>query len=140
MVNQITVTISDKNLSRIQELVDLENSISKWTKNKWRERSVEDFIKGAIYQRIEMFDNFDEFYEVFSKGRTNYKNNFKCLTEEISMTQADVASITGINPSTINQIFNNHSQPRMDYFFKIWITLGCPPLYKCLTKETGKNV
>ncbi|WP_405101467.1 helix-turn-helix domain-containing protein [Oceanobacillus sp. FSL H7-0719] len=67
-------------------------------------------------------------------NQIKYHNKFKEIAALKNVSQRDVSRITGINPSNLNQIFNNtnKSNPRLDTFLKIWIVLGCPPLNKCL--------
>lgn len=140
MANLINVTVSDYTLRRINEIIGIENAISKVSKNNWKERDAADFIRGAIMESIDRYDNYDDFKALEDIDDAIVRNNFKQIAEELNMSQAYISQRTGINPSNLSQIFNNRSQPRMDYFFKIWACLKCPPLYKCFQKENGENV
>ncbi len=49
------------------------------------------------------------------------------------------SEITKIEPSNISLIFRNKNQPSLDYFLRIWIALGCPPISDCLYREIAEK-
>jgi transcriptional regulator with XRE-family HTH domain len=51
----------------------------------------------------------------------------------------DLSELTNIHAGNISIILSNRSQPSLDYFLRIWIALGCPPLNQCLYREIDEE-
>lgn len=138
-IPKIEITLKDDTIAKIQSLVDLENFLNRSISNKKRKTyTVEDFIKGAIVLNLDSFNNPESLLYLSGIAEDNrdirYHTRFKEIAKELGISQREISRMTGINPSNLNQIFNNtmKSNPRLDTFIKIWLVLGCPQLQKCI--------
>ncbi len=87
---------------------------------------------------LESFSNTENMMKLAGlndpENHPRYHNRFKEIAADQNVSQRDVVRMTGINQSSVSQIFNNRneSNPRLDTFFKIWVVLKCPPINQCL--------
>jgi hypothetical protein len=51
------------------------------------------------------------------------------------LKQKDISEITQIEQANISYIFSNKNQPSLDYFLRLWVFFGCPPLNEVLYRE-----
>jgi transcriptional regulator with XRE-family HTH domain len=54
--------------------------------------------------------------------------------------QKMLAEKTNIDPANVSIILNNRSQPSLDYFLRLWIALGCPPINECLSRTDDEKI
>lgn len=126
-----------------KEIVDEIQRITEYRKVKSlvynpskKPRSIEEFILGATIHQVEnmqkqnRLSGIEELTKPFS-----IKNKFKEFADFKNITQKMVSEATGIALSNINNIWNNKTQPSLDYFLRLWFVLGCPPFEKILYRE-----
>jgi hypothetical protein len=124
-------------INDIKEYVNYRNKIKKQTDEKF---TSEDFIIGSTYHYLNQIEfgfkisGLDEFGESYK-----LQNRFKELAEERFIDQKTMSNLTMIDPANISYIWRNRNQPSLEYFLRIWIVLGCPPIEKCLFREKAEN-
>ena len=138
-IPKVEIVLKEETIAKIQKLVDLENFLNDNISNENRRvYTVEDFIKGATMLNLNSFSEPKSLLYLSGINEENedirYHTRFKELAKELGISQRTISRITGINPSNLNQIFNNtmKSNPRLDTFIKIWLVLGCPQLQNCI--------
>jgi transcriptional regulator with XRE-family HTH domain len=55
--------------------------------------------------------------------------------EQKGMKQVDIANLTQINKGNLSGILSNRIQPSMDYFLRIWLSLGRPSIDECFYRK-----
>jgi DNA-binding Xre family transcriptional regulator len=99
-------------------------------------RSVQDFAKGCFNHYLKEIRIQEELAGVDDLGKPyRLRNHFKEILKKKGWSQKQLAEATNIDPSNISITLSNRSQPSLDYFLRIWIALGCPPLNECLSRE-----
>ena len=99
-------------------------------------RSIEEFVVGSTILQLESMQKqnrlsgIEELTKPFS-----IKNKLKEFADVKNITQKMVSEATGIALSNINNIWNNKTQPSLDYFLRLWFVFGCPPFEKILYRE-----
>jgi DNA-binding Xre family transcriptional regulator len=133
---KVTVYLSDELYQEIQTLTEYRNKRILFDNQDKKARSIEEFIKGSTVQMVRWIKS-----ESLSAGMDDLgkpyrlKNHFKEIIDKKGWKQKDLSDKTNIDPSNISVILKNKSQPSLDYFLRIWIALGCPPLNECLSRE-----
>jgi hypothetical protein len=124
-VDKINKIVNYKNLKT--ELIHL---------NETQIHTMEDFITGCVNYYMKQLTNREEYAGMDDLGKPyRLKNNFKNLLKSKGWKQKDLADITNIDPANISIILSNRSQPSLDYFLRLWVAFGCPPLNKVLERE-----
>lgn len=101
-----------------------------------RFNTAEDFIIGTVYHYLDQIDNQDVYAGLDDLGKPyRLRNKFKEIAKNKNLSQQQIAEMSNIEPSNISLIFRNKNQPSLDYFLRIWIALGCPPISDCLYRE-----
>lgn len=101
----------------------------------------EEFIKSAInyyIDRLEKIHSYvinEETYKL--NGSLKLKNKIKEYMIVKGLKQKDLSKLTGIDPGALSNILSNRNQPSMDYFLKIWVSLGCPPIEELFHRDTN---
>lgn len=130
------ILLREETFQQIKELIEVSNIKNKTLHKKKRYYTVEDFVVGCVYYYL---DNIEK--EYFTAGYDDLgkpfrlKNRIKEIIDKKGITQARLSEMTGIDPSNISQIVRNKNQPSLDYFLRIWIALGTPPINKILYRE-----
>jgi DNA-binding Xre family transcriptional regulator len=100
-----------------------------------KSRTVEDFAKGCFIHYLKALRTQEELAGIDDLGKPfRLRNHFKEIVQKKGWTQKQLAEATNIDPSNISITLSNRSQPSLDYFLRIWIALGCPPLTECLSR------
>ena len=98
--------------------------------------TVEEFSKGCLNYYLKQLRTQDSLAGIDDLGKPfRLKNRFNELMLKRGLRQIDVSSATEIKPSNINKIFKNENQPSLDYFLRLWVFFGCPPLNDVLYRE-----
>ncbi|WP_299831297.1 helix-turn-helix transcriptional regulator [uncultured Metabacillus sp.] len=126
----------------VHEIEDLIKyfKIRKLLTNKDFSQSHEEFIKSGLYAHIERLKRFHSFtiskdtYKL--KSSSKLKNKIKQFMVEEGLKQKDLSELTEIDPGALSNILSNRNQPSMDYFLRIWVALGCPPIEELFYRDT----
>lgn len=133
---KLEIFLSKNLIEEIHKVVEYRNVKSLIYTPTNKERSVEEFVKGATVHQVRnmqkqnRLSGIEELTKPFS-----IKNKFKEFADFKNITQKMVSEATGIALSNINNIWNNKTQPSLDYFLRLWFVLGCPPFEKILYRE-----
>ncbi|PLR99627.1 helix-turn-helix domain-containing protein [Bacillus sp. T33-2] len=96
-------------------------------------RSIEEFITGCVCHYIKAIKHLYDLSGLDDLGRPyRLQNRIKEYMDKNGVSQAMLAERTGILASNLSPIMKNKNQPSLDYFFRVWIALECPPLNKIL--------
>jgi predicted XRE-type DNA-binding protein len=91
--------------------------------------SIENFIVGCVCYYLRQIKNIDDLSGINDLGKPfQLENKIGQLLEQKRMSQKELSDLTGIAAPNINNFVKNKNQPSLDYFLRIWIALGCPPL------------
>lgn len=97
---------------------------------------VEDVIKAALYDYLTKVYNYNKVASNKELGLPyQVKNRFKEEMQKQNIKSKDLAKITEIPEPNLSKIINNKSQPSLDYFLRIWTTLGCPEITHVVYRE-----
>ena len=130
------IVLSKSTTDEIQKVLTYRNVKSLVYEEDEKTRNIEDFILGSTMrclhdlqkqQRIAGIEQLSKPFEL--------KNRIREYAVERGITQKIISDATGIHTSVINNTWNNKGQPSLDYFFRIWFVLGCPPFEKLLYRE-----
>lgn len=128
---KITIELEGETYRFIQDIKMYENLRHK-LKKEGQFVNEEDIIKSAIYIFINNIQNFykQNIIQVDDELGKPYKlkNRIKEMRKEQGLSQTDLSMLSGIDKSNLSLIENNHNQPAMDYFLRLWIALNCPPI------------
>lgn len=121
-------------INKIVQYKNLKNELIRQNHNQVN--TIEDFITGCVNFYINQIVKREEFAGLDDLGKPfRLRNHFKDILKRKGWNQKHLSDLTNIDPSNISIILSNRSQPSLDYFLRIWITLGCPPLDECLSRE-----
>jgi hypothetical protein len=133
----VPVKLKLKTYSKISKVIQYAN-----LKNEIRDNGipidyeVQEFISGCVNMYLNYIENFEKIAGLDDLGKPyRLKNRFKELMITRKLQQKDISSATQIAPSNISNIFNNESQPSLDYFLRLWVFFGCPPLNEVLYRD-----
>jgi len=133
MANMVKVEIHlrQETIKRIDEIIAYSKFRKRYTKQDLPE-SYEDVLKASLYEYFRKIDVLynnvisDKKYKLKNNG--NLQNRLKEIIKDEGMKQKDICDMTGIDPGSLSNILSNRNQPSMDYFLRIWVVLGCPPI------------
>ena len=135
----INLQIKENLIKKAEEVVAYKNYQNKIYHNLDADYTVEHLIVGALANEIERINKFNDLIShtgLSDLGKPyKLKNTFKNLLKQRDIKQIDLATDTGIDKGNLSLILNNKTQPSLDYFLRIWITLGCPPMEDILYRE-----
>lgn len=130
---KVQIFLSEELYQKITNIIEYRNKRVQFDKEDKKVASIEEFVKGSVIQVVKWIDHEDSFAGYDDLGRPfRLENSFKKIMEDKGMKGKELAEITGIHQGNISAILNNKNQPSLDYFLRIWIALGCPPLNECL--------
>lgn len=133
------IQLKDETIEKINELIALENLVNKYQDKNRPSINIEDFIKSSVVFSIKHMEGFGELINISGlntdENNFNYKNRFKEIMKQKGMKQVELSKRTNIHSSNLSQILNNVNQPRLDYFLRLWIVLGCPPMHECIYQD-----
>lgn len=133
MANMVKVEIHlrQETIKRMDEIIAYSKFRKRYTKQDLPE-SYEDVLKASLYEYFRKIDVLynnvisDKKYKLKNNG--NLQNRLKEIIKDEGMKQKDICDMTGIDPGSLSNILSNRNQPSMDYFLRIWVVLGCPPI------------
>lgn len=136
---KVKIYLDEKTYKEIELLLEYRNKrILVYDMDK-KSRSIEEFAKGSVLHYLKQIKNQDSLAGIDDLGKPYRLNNrFKEIMEKKHLKAKDLCELTKISPSNISTILANKNQPSLDYFLRIWIALGCPPLNECLYREDGE--
>lgn len=130
---KISIFLNEEYYKEIIDIIEYRNKRVQFDKENKKVTSIEEFITGSVIQVLKWLKDEDSFAGLDDLGKPyRLQNNFKNILHEKRMRAKDLAELTNIHPGNISIILNNRNQPSLDYFLRIWIALGCPPLNECL--------
>jgi DNA-binding Xre family transcriptional regulator len=130
---KITIFLHDDDYNEIEKILHYRNSKVMALNLDKKSRSVEEFTKGCINYYLKQVKNQEELAGIDDLGKPyRLKNRFKEIMEKKGLRGKDLSELTNIHQGNISIVLSNRSQPSLDYFLRIWIALGCPPLNQCL--------
>lgn len=134
---KMEIYLKKETVEVIKRIVEFENTKNLlYKKERFSSYQIQDFIIGCVNTYIKEIRSQEDHSGIEELSRPyRLKNRFKEISQTKGLSQEQVSELTGINPSNISVIFRNKSQPSLDYFLRLWITLDCPPLDKCLYRE-----
>src|SRR5690606_27725608 len=128
---KIEVHLRQETIKRMDEIIAYSKFRKRYTKQDLPE-SYEDVLKASLYEYFRKIDVLynnvisDKKYKLKNNG--NLQNRLKEIIKDEGMKQKDICDMTGIDPGSLSNILSNRNQPSMDYFLRIWVVLGCPPI------------
>ncbi|MGG4438354.1 helix-turn-helix transcriptional regulator [Priestia megaterium] len=135
---EISIHLSKEVVDQINNILQLENSLNHVIKSRNHKPTydIEDFIIGCIHKQLAHIDMIRDLEAYEHLGETRQlKNRIKEVAESKGWNQKRLTEVTGINKGTASTIFSNNHQPSIDYFLRIWIALGCPPIEELFYRE-----
>lgn len=100
--------------------------------------AIQEFISGCVNTYLNYIEEFQKIAGLDDLGRPfRLKNRFKDLMVKRKLKQKDISEATQIAQANISYIFNNENQASLDYFLRLWVFFGCPPLNEVLYREDG---
>jgi DNA-binding Xre family transcriptional regulator len=132
---KITIFLNDQLYKEILDIVEYRNKRIIVDNEDSKATNVEEFVTGSVIQVLkwikseEVSAGFDDLGKPY-----RLRNHFKEILKGKGWNQKMLAEKTNIDPGNISIILNNRSQASLDYFLRIWIALGCPPINECLSR------
>lgn len=127
---EIKIEINEETYSIVKNLVNYENLKNNIMQNERLPINESDIVKAALNYYLHDVRNFYKQKIGSQKGNLlvsrNLKNRIQEIIDKLNLKQKDLVELTGIDKANISIILNNHSQPSMDYFIRIWLALDCP--------------
>jgi hypothetical protein len=121
-------------ISKVVQYANLKNEIR--NNGKPTDFEVQEFISGCINTYINYIEEFQKISGYDDLGKPfRLKNRFKELMVKRKIKQKEISEMTQIEPSNISNIFANKNQPSLDYFLRLWVFFGCPPLNEVLYRD-----
>jgi DNA-binding Xre family transcriptional regulator len=134
------IYLHDEDLKEIEKILHYRNSKIMALDVDKKSRTVEEFVKGCVNYYLKQVKNQEELAGIDDLGKPyRLKNRFKEIMESKGLRGKDLSELTNIHAGNISIILSNRSQPSLDYFLRIWIALGCPPLNQCLYREIDEE-
>jgi DNA-binding Xre family transcriptional regulator len=136
---QIKLYLKKDIINEIEEILKFREVRDILQEENNRHVSIEEFIIGCTCFYLRQLRTIDDLADIRNLGKPfQLKNRIGELLEKKGWSQKDLVEKTGINAGNINNILKNKNQPSLDYFFRIWIALNCPPLSEILYREEEK--
>lgn len=122
------------NIRKIRDYENIKNEIKDNGRSTTNELS--DFITGCVNLYLRKLNGEESLAGFDDLGKPyRLKNRFKAYLKSKGLKQVELAEKTGIDPGNISIILSNRSQPSLDYFLRIWIALGRPPIENVMYRE-----
>jgi hypothetical protein len=133
----VPVKLRLETYNKILKITDYEN-LKNEIRNNGRptDNEIQDFISGCVKTYLDYIENFQKIAGYDDLGKPfRLRNRFKELMIKRKLKQKDISEITQIEQANISYIFSNKNQPSLDYFLRLWVFFGCPPLNEVLYRE-----
>lgn len=136
---KMSIFLNDDLYKEVLDIVEYRNKRILVDNENKKVASIEEFVTGSVIQVLKWIKNEKQSAGFDDLGKPyRLKNKFKEIAEQKRLRGKDLAELTNIHAGNISIILSNRSQPSLDYFLRIWIALGCPPLNECLYREIGE--
>ena len=138
---EIKFTVSEEIYDQLVEMVGYQNFRKKL--NAEEKVDLEILVRGIILTFLKKIEQATETEEInvnylkILASNTEYplRNKLKQYLKNIGMKQAELAAITNIKKGNLSLIVNNHVQPSLEAFFKIWAALQYPPIEELFYRD-----
>lgn len=126
---RINIHLKNEIIDDIEKIVEYKHVKDFLFEKETNYTSVENFIVGCVCYYLKQIKGTIDLSGINDLGRPfRLENKIEELLEQKRMSQKELSDLTGIAPPNINNFVKNKNQPSVDYFLRIWIALGCPPL------------
>ncbi|MEI2465015.1 helix-turn-helix domain-containing protein [Niallia taxi] len=130
---ELVIHLKEETMKDIELLVIYQNAKTLLFHDSKQTNTIEDFVTGCIHHYIDRVKHQIDLSGINDLGKPyRLQNHLKEYIDKKGISQAMLAERTGIGASNLSLIMKNKNQPSLDYFFRIWIALECPPLDKIL--------
>lgn len=130
---KVTIFLNENLYREVNDIIEYRNKRVQFDKEDKKVSSIEEFVTGSVIQMLKWLKHEESFAGMDDLGKPyRLENSFKEIMTKKGMRGKDLSEITNIHHGNISLILNNKNQPSLDYFLRIWIALGCPPLNECL--------
>lgn len=137
---KVTIFLNGNLYKELLDIVEYRNKRILVDNEEKKATSIEEFVTGSVIQVLKWIKSEDSLAGNDDLGKPyRLKNRFKEIAEKKRIRGKDLSELTNIHQGNISIIFQNRSQPSLDYFLRIWIALGCPPLNECLYREIDED-
>lgn len=137
---KITIFLNEDIYNEVNTIIEYRNKRIQFDKEDKKVTSIEEFVTGSVIQILKWLKDEESFAGMAELGKPyQLENSFKEIMTSKGMRGKELAEITNIHHGNISLILNNKNQPSLDYFLRIWIALGCPPLNECLHRIKDKS-
>lgn len=136
-MKKIEIEIRDETFQQIKDFVDFYNLKNKFFSKEPDYMTIENFIKGSIIRQLNEMDALLDFAYVSEGVQHNrkLKNRFKELFDFHGIKATQISELTGIESSTLSNIFHNKTPMSLENFMKLWTLLNNPPIRTVLYRE-----
>lgn len=133
---KVPIFFNKEVIKEVEQIVNYRNTrVMTFEPNK-KPTNIEEFVTGCTIRSLEEIRNQNLLAGYDDLGKPyRLKNRLKEYVKKRGMLQKDLAAKTGIDEGNISTMLNNKYQPSLDYFLRVWIALGCPPLNEILYRE-----
>lgn len=133
---KVPIFFNKEVIKEVEQIVNYRNTrVMTFEPNK-KPTNIEEFVTGCTIRSLEEIRNQNLLAGYDDLGKPyRLKNRLKEYVKKRGMLQKDLAAKTGIDEGNISTMLNNKFQPSLDYFLRVWIALGCPPLNEILYRE-----
>lgn len=136
---EVSIKLKESTFQYIENIVEYENKKNRIINDHEKivkYVTVEEFIVGCCMEIIKKLETYNEniVHGFDNTKKYKLKNKIKEMLKDKNIKQLDLAELTGVEKSTINLIVNNHTQPTLEVFLRIWYALGCPPIEEMFYK------
>jgi DNA-binding Xre family transcriptional regulator len=136
---KIEVKLSEDVIQEINALIEYGKTNLRYTDEIDPPVDYDEFINAAIFyylQRIEKLKILTISGKLHQLNKPyKLRNKFKEIAKQKGIRPIDISELTGIDKANISTILNNKNQPSLDYFVRIWVVLGCPPIEEVLYRD-----
>ena len=138
---EIIFTVSEEIYDQLIEIIRYQNFRKK--KKKKKKVDLEILVRGIILTFLKKIEQATEIEEIninylkllASDTGNPLRNKLRQYLKKIGMKQTELAAITNIKKGNLSLIVNNHVQPSLEAFFKIWAALQYPPIEELFYRD-----
>lgn len=137
-MKKFEIVLRDETVNEIEKLITYYNLRNKLLNENADEVTIENFIRGSVVSQLKEINTILgdlKLNQDLGKGDGVIRNRFKAMLEDFNISQKELATITGIDTSTLSLILNNKQSMTLDQFLKIWTVFGNPLIRHVLYRE-----
>jgi predicted XRE-type DNA-binding protein len=126
---RISIHLKKEIVTEIKKIIEYKDKRDFLFNKETNYENIESFIEGCVHYYLKQIKRIQELSGINDLGRPfQLENKIGELLNQKRMSQKELSDITGIAAPNINNFVKNKNQPSLDYFLRIWIAFGCPPL------------